>query len=213
MAQLFAPRADVILRAAIVAAAALVIVIPGALWAWARGPAATGQYQVYRQPIPFAHPLHVNALKIDCRYCHAGAERTSMAGLPPTKACVPCHWESLVQSALFAPVRDSLATGRPIPWRRVTRVPDFVFFDHSAHARAAVACQTCHGPVDLMPEVYQAAPLTMEWCVDCHREPERHLATIAVGSSGWRRSDIEGGAELAARYDVRRLTSCTICHR
>src|SRR5919108_4741524 len=135
MPQLFTRRADIILRTVLVSFAALVIVIPTALWAWARSPAATGQYQVRRQPIPFAHPLHVNGLKIDCRYCHTGAERTAIAGLPPTQACVPCHWDSVLQSNLFAPLRASLATGRPIPWQRVTNVPDFVFFNHAAHAR------------------------------------------------------------------------------
>jgi hypothetical protein len=213
MAQLFAPRANVILRTVLVASAALVIVIPTALWAWARSPAATGQYQVRRQPIPFAHPLHVNALKIDCRYCHSGAERAAVAGLPPTAACVPCHWDSMLESKLFTPVRVSLSTGRPIPWQRVTSVPDFVFFNHAAHARGGVVCETCHGPVHLMQEVYQAAPLTMEWCVGCHRAPERYVSTNPVGESAWRRSDLQRGMELVARYDVRRLTSCTTCHR
>jgi Cytochrome c7 and related cytochrome c len=192
MPQLFSPRADLTLRISAVAVGGFSMVLLVAIWAFARSPAATGQYHSARQPMPFAHTLHANGLRIDCRYCHTGAERSSMAGLPPTQACVPCHREATLHSTLFAPVRNSLATGRPIPWRRITSVPDFVFFNHAAHVRHGVACETCHGPVQLMNDVYQAAPLTMEWCVDCHRFPERHVA----------------GHER-----VRRLTSCTTCHR
>src|SRR5215831_8241564 len=128
MSQLFSERADVIVRTALAAAVALIVLLPLAVWAFARSPASTGQYQTYRQPVPFAHTVHVSGLKIECGYCHAGAERSATAGLPPTTACVPCHQESTRDSNLFEPVRRSLSTGRPIPWRRVTSVPDFVFF-------------------------------------------------------------------------------------
>lgn len=186
--QLFPPRADIILRSVVAAAAAVVVLAPVAIWAFARSPAATAQYLRPQQPIPFAHTIHVNGLRIDCRYCHAGAERSASAGLPPTEACVPCHTGGLLQSRLFGPVRESLSTGRPIAWLRVNSLPDFVFFNHAVHVRTGVACETCHGPVRYMQQVYQAAPLTMEWCVECHRASED-------------------------RYHVPRLTSCTTCHR
>jgi hypothetical protein len=211
--QLFAPRANIIVRTVLVAACACVLFVPLAVWAFARSPAATGQYATPRQPIPFSHPLHVNGLRIECRYCHAGAERAAMAGLPPTQACVPCHQDSFLASPLFTPVRESLSTGRAIQWVRVTSVPDFVFFNHAVHVRRGVECQTCHGPVELMPQVYQAAPLTMEWCMDCHRAPERHLGRMKTVAIGWMRPDPADGRARAARYDVDRLTSCTTCHR
>ena len=213
MAQLFSPRADTLLRTILIAGAAIVLFLPMAVWAFARTPAATGQYRAYRQPIPFAHTLHVNGLRIDCRYCHAGAERAAMAGLPPTTACVPCHIKGLVASNLFTPVRESLSSGRPIPWRRVTTLADFVFFSHAVHVRTGVECDTCHGPVQLMQDVYQAAPLTMEWCVACHRAPEEYLRTRETQVDGWRKTSPERGRLVAAQYNVQRLTSCTSCHR
>jgi hypothetical protein len=213
MAPLFPPRANLVVRTVLVGMGAFGLCVPVAVWAFARTPAATGQFQRYRQPVPFSHALHVNGVRIDCRYCHAGVERAAMAGLPPTTACVPCHQDTLLNTNLFAPVRQSLADGRPIPWRRVTSVPDFVFFNHAVHVTSGVACETCHGPVDLMQEMYQAAPLTMEWCLACHRAPERNMALRDAAVSGWKRADPERSRALAAQYDVQRLTSCTTCHR
>lgn len=213
MAQLFTPRADVLLRTTVVAAAALGLVATVGLWAFARTPAATAQYSAPSQPVPFAHPLHVSGLHIDCRYCHAGAERSAMAGLPPTSACVPCHRDALFQSSLFAAVRTSLSTGRPIPWQRVTHVPGFVYFNHAVHVRNGLDCETCHGPIHLMQQVYQAAPLTMEWCLQCHRAPERYISPKSAAVAGWTRGDPSRGRMLAAQYDIQRLTSCTTCHR
>jgi hypothetical protein len=213
MAQLFPPESNAIVRTVFVAVAASMLVLPLAVWAYARSPAATGQFQSRRQPVPFAHTVHASGLRIACVYCHAGAERSASAGLPPTAACVPCHQDSVFKSNLFTAVRQSLASGQPIPWHRVNSVPDFVFFNHAAHVRNGVACDTCHGPVHLMNEVYQVAPLTMEWCVACHRNPARYMSTKETRVAGWRRGDVERGAALAAHYDVGRLTSCTTCHR
>jgi len=213
MGPLFSPRANRVATEVAVLAVALLVLAPLALWAFARTPAATGQYRAYQQPVPFAHTLHANALKIECQYCHAGADRASMAGLPPTDACVPCHLDSLIQTSLFAPVRASLASGRPIAWQRVTRLADFVYFSHAAHVRHGVDCDTCHGPVASMTVVYQAAPLTMEWCVQCHRAPERYVRTRTTSLSGWRAADAVLSQAAARKYDVARLTSCTTCHR
>jgi len=213
MPQLFPSGTNTVLRTIVAAAVAFGAVVTFAVWAFARTPAATGQYRAYRQPVPFSHPLHVNGLKIDCRYCHVGAERAAMAGLPPTQACVPCHLDSLINADLFAPIRASIKNGQPIPWQRVTRVPDFVYFNHAVHVRTGVSCESCHGPVNMMATVYQAAPLTMEWCLQCHRAPERYMAIRDAAVTGWTRGDRQRGAVVAARYDVQQLTSCTTCHR
>jgi hypothetical protein len=213
MPPLFQPRANVIVRVVLVAAVALVIVSSFAVWSFARSPVATGQYQSTAQPVPFAHNLHVNGLNIPCAYCHAGVERAAMAGLPPTDACLPCHRQELLDSPIFAAVRQSITTGQPIGWRRVTNLPDFVFFNHAAHVRHGVGCDVCHGPVEAMSEVYQTAPLTMEWCLACHRSPERYVAPKTTTLAGWRAGDAGAGAALVARHRIERLTSCTTCHR
>ena len=115
------------------------------------------------------HRIHVAGLRIDCRYCHQGADRAAYAGLPATAVCVSCHTPLWLSSQVFTGVRQSLASNRPIPWRRVNQLPDFVFFNHAIHARGGIGCESCHGRVDRMAQVSQAAPLTMSWCVGCHR--------------------------------------------
>lgn len=213
MSQLFPPRANVILGTVIAICAACAVVLPAAVWAFARAPGATGQYRTFTQPVPFSHPLHVNGLRIDCQYCHAGAMRAAFAGLPPTQACVPCHWDGMLQTSAFAAVRQSLSSGTPIPWRRVNSLPGFVFFNHAVHTRSGVTCGRCHGPVELMAQVYQAAPLTMEWCLECHRDPARYLSTTETTAAGWWMVDPARSRARAAQYDLRPLTSCTTCHR
>lgn len=213
MAQLFSPRSDIVLRVTFVAFVVVMAGAPLAVLGFARTPGATGQYRAFAQPVPFDHPLHVRGLLIDCRFCHSGVETAAMAGLPPTQVCVPCHIDALMQTPLFAAVRTSLRTGRPIAWKRVHSVPDFVFFNHAVHVRNGVDCATCHGPVESMRQVYQAAPLTMEWCVECHRAPERYIAVRDTTVRGWKRGDLARGRALATHYDIARLTSCTTCHR
>jgi hypothetical protein len=183
---------------------------------WVRTPWARGEHAAIVQPIPFDHRLHAGPLRIDCRYCHAGADRSASAGLPSTRQCVTCHTPLWMSSAPMAPVRQSIATGRPIPWQRVTQLPDFVYFDHSIHISKGVGCETCHGRVDQMAQVRQVAPLTMTWCVDCHRDPGRRLRPVRdVTVMGWTRpSAVDSlGVVLLARNHVRSLVNCSTCHR
>jgi hypothetical protein len=163
--------------------------------------------------------VHAGALRIDCRFCHATAERSSSAGLPPTAACVGCHNDVLFATSIFAPVRKSLSTSRPIDWRRVNALPDFAFFDHSIHLAKGVGCETCHGRVDEMARVEQAAPLTMGWCLGCHRNPTPHLRPESeITTMGWDaaherpRSD-SIALRVSRENHVRGLVSCTTCHR
>lgn len=213
---LFSPRANAVARSVLVAAVCVAIAAPVAVMAWARTPTATGQYVRVQQPLPFDHVLHAGDFRIDCRYCHAAAEQSATAGMPATSVCVPCHQQTLLRSSLMTPVRLSLATGRAIPWQRVTSVPDFVYFNHAIHVRKGVGCETCHGRVDRMQRVYQVAPLTMQWCLDCHTHPEQHLRPVtAVATMGWVAPVQQAalGRVLAQRYGVRELTTCTTCHR
>ena len=137
--------------------------------------------------------------------------------MPSTAKCVPCHSDVWLASDAFAPVRASIRTGRPIPWNRVNRLPDFAYFHHGIHSARGIGCETCHGRVDRMDAAVQTAPLTMEWCLECHRAPAAHLRPRAmITAMGWRpEGDPEAaGAELARRYDVRaNVTYCTACHR
>ena len=193
---------------------AVVIGGPALLMAWVRTPDLRRQYEPVAQPILFSHPVHVTGLRIDCRYCHATVERAAYAGLPPTTTCVPCHNALTMQSAFLAPVRASLAAGRPIPWRRVNGVPDFVFFNHAAHVTQGVGCETCHGRVDRMDQVHQAAPLTMGWCVSCHRDPASQLRPVSeVTTMGYRATGRAPDAVPTLRHGARELTDCSTCHR
>jgi hypothetical protein len=215
MPALFTPRANAVARLTLAALVVAVLAVPALAMAWVRTPWARGERRRVVQPVAFDHQFHA-AMRIDCRFCHAGAERGASAGLLSTQQCAACHTRLWLSSNLFAPVRRSLAAGRPIPWRRVTQLPDFVYFDHASHLRKGVGCETCHGRVDTMQTVRQVAPLTMTWCVGCHEHPEPSLRPIErVAAMGWSAGpDADSiGRALAQRYRVRRLTNCTACHR
>jgi Cytochrome c7 and related cytochrome c len=184
------------------------------------------------QPVPFSHQHHVTGLGIDCRYCHTSVENSGFAGIPPTKTCINCHSQIWTNAALLEPVRESFRTGKSLQWTRVNQLPDFVYFDHSIHINKGVGCTTCHGPVGQMPLMYQYASLQMEWCLDCHRAPEKYLRprdevfnvqytgptfTAPVEVDGHRFSDqLSLGTALKQKYKlrtVRDITSCNTCHR
>ncbi len=212
MSALFTPRADLWLRAALLAVGACVIGFPTLLMAWVRTPQVTGQYDPVEQPVLFDHRHHVLDAAIDCRYCHDGAERSAKAGIPATSVCMGCHAQVWNRSEQLEPVRRSFFEGEPIPWNRVHRLPDFVYFDHSAHLAAGVGCVTCHGRVGEMAQVEQVAPLTMSWCVDCHRSPERELRPRSLVAS-MEPVPAAIAAEAAREHPVRHLTHCSACHR
>lgn len=216
MRPLFTPRADTLLRLGLALGASAPVAAVAAAMAWVRSPYGTGQREPVEQPLPFDHRHHVRDDGIACGYCHAGARSSPFAGVPPTALCMGCHAQVWSGSPLLAPLRRSHETGAPIRWRRVHRLPDFVFFDHAAHVTHGVGCAVCHGRVDLMASVYQQEPLTMEWCIDCHRDPDPHLRPLAaVEDMDWRPSRdarLEGRAVRAA-LGVRPTTHCTTCHR
>ena len=140
-----------------------------------RSPYATNAGVIKDQPVPFSHAHHVGDDGIDCRYCHAGAETSSFAGLPPTQTCMNCHAYVWRKADALAPVHESYRTGEPIAWNRVNDLPDFVYFDHSIHVQKGVACRTCHGEVDTMPLMWRESTLLMEWCLACHRAPKLNV--------------------------------------
>lgn len=175
------------------------------------------------QPVPFSHALHVGQLKMDCRYCHSTVEDAAFAAVPPTQVCLNCHAAIKSESPKLEVVRDSFESGEPISWIKVHDVPDFVYFNHSAHINKGVACESCHGRIDEMEEVYQAKSLSMAWCLECHRAPENHLRPQdALTTMGWDAQEATGksqkelGQELAEFYRLQSphfMTSCSTCHR
>jgi hypothetical protein len=195
------------------------------------------------QPVPFSHQHHVTGLGIDCRYCHTSVETSSFAGIPPTKTCMNCHSQIWTNAQLLEPVRASFRSGESLQWTRVNQLPDFVYFNHSIHINKGVGCNTCHGPVDQMPLMYQQASLQMEWCLGCHRDPGKNLRPRdqvfnmryqppsernPVSADGKSFTDQDAlGAFLITQYKVRTgrlmqndgkpsvsdITSCTTCHR
>ncbi len=169
-----------------------------------------------RQPVPYSHALHAGDLGIDCRYCHTGVERAAHAAIPPTETCMNCHATILPDSDKLAAVRESYSSGMPIPWIRVHDLPDYVYFDHSAHVRRGVGCVDCHGRVDRMEVVRQEQPLSMSWCLDCHRRPDSRLRPLdQVTNVRWR----PDGDPAAAAAHLRRALGiapsedCGTCHR
>jgi hypothetical protein len=165
------------------------------------------------QPVPYSHALHVGQLGIDCLYCHTTVDRAAHAAVPPTDTCMNCHATILPDSPKLLPVRESHATGMPVRWVRVHDLPDYVYFDHSAHVNRGVGCVECHGRVDTMDVVHQDQPLSMGWCLDCHRDPVPHLRPIdRVTDLAWRPSP-EMQRQLALEYGVRPSEDCSTCHR
>jgi hypothetical protein len=157
------------------------------LAAFYRSSYATGIYEVVPQPVAFSHAHHVGQLGIDCRYCHDTVERSHFAGIPPTKTCMNCHQQMWTGADLLEPVRESWRTNTPIVWNRVHNVPHYAYFNHSIHVAKGVGCQSCHGNVDTMNLTYQSKTLLMEWCISCHREPEKHLRPKSeVTNMTWR---------------------------
>jgi hypothetical protein len=167
---LFPKSANALFRVALAAIGGTIVSAPIAMIAWARTPYATGQDEPLPQPVKFDHRHHVNDNGIECLYCHSEAPRSKTAGMPPTALCMGCHAQVWTNSPELALVRKSALEGEPIHWNRVNRLPDFVFFDHSIHIHDGVGCETCHGHVEQMGQVFAAKSLTMDFCIDCHRE-------------------------------------------
>lgn len=216
MAQIFHRSTNTLSRLSIYGA---VFVLAGLAWLAAainRSPYVT-QVDVHReQPVPFSHEHHVRGLGLDCRHCHTTVEETAFAGIPPTKTCMTCHSQIWAESPMLEPVRASLRTDRSLQWTRVHDLPDFVKFNHSIHVAKGVGCSTCHGQVDQMPLTWQTATLQMEWCLECHRAPERYVRPRdQVFNMDWRppADPREQGRRLVRQYEIQNQTDCSVCHR
>jgi hypothetical protein len=168
MPQLFPEKANAITHIVLVTVAVLLLTVIAVAIGFDHSGYNTGAYMEREQPLLFPHNHHVAQDGISCRYCHASVEVAARAGMPPTQTCMNCHAQIWADSPYLEPVRASWRTNVPIAWRKVHDLPDFVYFDHSAHVTKGVGCSTCHGNVESMVVAYQVAPLTMSWCLDCH---------------------------------------------
>jgi len=217
MPQIFRPSADSLARVAIVTLVLLAIGIPTTVAIVQRSSLVTDVGVVQVQPVFFSHKHHVADDGIDCRYCHTSVEESPFAGMPSIEICMNCHRQIWNESPMLEPIRTAYRTGAPIAWKRVHDLPDFVYFDHSIHVAKGVGCETCHGRVDRMPLLWRVNTLQMDWCLECHRHPERQVRPRdQVFTMGWRppgNDQIALGSRLVQAYGIQRKTDCSICHR
>ena len=186
MAQVFDRSSNALARASLVLSGLIVIAVGLGLDQLQRSPWVTRQGQRPDQPVPFSHKHHVEGLGLQCQYCHTSVEKSSYAGIPPTKTCINCHAQIWTNAELLEPVRHSWATGESIQWIRVHDLPDYVYFNHQIHVNKGIGCASCHGRVDEMPLMYQQNSLQMEWCLNCHRNPAQNLRpTSEIYNMAW----------------------------
>ena len=158
MAQIFHRSTNTLSRVTIFGAVFIIGFVFWVIGGIVRSPYATDQGIAREQPVPFSHQHHVAGLGIDCRYCHTSVETSNFAGIPPTQTCMNCHSQIWTNAAMLEPVRASFASGRPIVWSRVHRLPDFVHFNHSIHVAKGIGCATCHGRID---KLLHASPVLL----------------------------------------------------
>jgi hypothetical protein len=212
---LFPPWTNTVARVVLLGALTTVLGLIGLGLVYVRSPLFTGQNEPVVQPIEFDHRHHVSDDGIDCRYCHTTVDRAPSAGYPSTEVCLNCHAQVWNKSPMLDPVRQSFFTDRALEWRRVHDLPDHVYFNHAIHVNKGVGCVTCHGRVDRMAEVMRVHPLTMGWCLECHRDPIKNLRPRAhITDMTWEPEDpVATGQAVAAANQVHTRTSCTTCHR
>jgi hypothetical protein len=216
MPQVFHRSTNTLSRVSVFGAA---FILAGLIWMgylFVRSPYVTAVGVVRPQPVQFSHEHHVHDDGIDCRYCHVSVENSSFAGIPPTETCMNCHSLLWADSPALAPVRESWENDVPIHWTRVHNVPDHVYFDHSIHVQKGIGCESCHGRVDLMPLMMKTEPMTMQWCLDCHRNPEERVRPREeVFTMGWVPPVPQEvlGPQLVEEYNIQVKTDCWYCHR
>jgi len=216
MAQVFQPSSNTVAPGVLIALVLTPFVLGGVVWLLVWSPYSTAVGVPMNQAVPFSHEHHVGGLGIDCRYCHTGVETAAFAGVPSTRTCMTCHSQLWTEAPLLEPVRESLIANEPMRWKRVHALPDYVYFDHSAHVTSGISCVSCHGRVDRMPLVAKQETLYMRWCLECHRHPERKLRDRSeVFDMASRDPEPEVGLERLKAYHIQpaRLLDCSLCHR
>jgi len=168
------------------------------------------------QPVSYNHEFHAGELGIDCRYCHYNVETQAHANIPSSELCLNCHDQIKQDSPYIKDIKQSYDSEEPIDWVNVHMLPDYVYFDHSRHVNSGVSCVQCHGRVDQMEIVQQVEPLSMSWCLDCHRNPapsiwpKEHVTNLSWESD---EDPLEMGSRLVEEYHLNPKIECSVCHR
>jgi hypothetical protein len=196
MPQIFSRGANIVPLKIILVLGALATAAMGTVWYYFT-PKYTKAGYMPPQPIPFSHKIHAGQLGLDCRYCHSFVETAAHSNIPAAQVCMNCHSQVQKDNPKLEPLRQAWATGKPIPWVQIHKTPDYAYFNHSVHINRGVSCVSCHGRIDQMEVVYQEKPLSMKWCLECHRAPENALRPLdKVTDLGW--TPPTNGGELAA---------------
>ena len=216
MSQIFQRSANTLSKVSIFGVLTLVASLILLAMALGRSSYVTGAHEYVQQPIQFSHLHHVLDDGIDCKYCHTSVETSPFAGIPPTKTCMNCHSQIFSTEPILEPVRASFRDNKPLSWVRVHDLPDFVYFNHSIHVKKGVGCESCHGRVDQMPLMQQERSLQMEWCLDCHRAPEKFVRPRSeITTMGYEPPEPQStlGPKLVKEYGIQTRTTCSTCHR
>ena len=218
MAQIFHSKTNILSKVSIIVGALLAGGALALVLGLARSPYVNMVGVSREQPVPFSHKHHINGLGIDCRYCHVSVEDAAFAGIPAVKTCMTCHSQIWTEAPILEPIRASYRTDEAIKWLRVHDLPDFVYFNHSIHVRKGVGCESCHGRVDQMPLMMKQYSLDMQWCIQCHKQPEKFIRPReAVYQMGWKPEgdQLALGKKLVDDYhiDKAKMLNCSICHR
>lgn len=217
MSQVFTRRADLWLGRSMVGAILGVTIAVTCLYYYGP-PQYTRVGYAPSQPVAYSHAQHVGQLGISCLYCHTNVEQSPHANVPNSQTCMNCHTAIKATSPLLSQIRESYSTGNPVGWERVHQVPDYVQFNHSVHVKRGVSCVSCHGKINEMSVVRHDQPLSMSWCLDCHRHPEKHLRFDEdVYNLDWKPPQGETQTDLGnlvkKRYGTKSLVECSACHR
>jgi len=169
------------------------------------------------QPVPFPHSVHVDQLGMDCRYCHSAVEKSWYSNVPASGTCMNCHQQVLKDDPRLQIIRDSAATGKPVPWVQVHKVPDYVYFNHSVHVNRGISCVHCHGEINKMDEVRHAKPLSMTFCLECHRDPAPNLRPLdKITDLSWNPHENlpkDWGVNAKKEWRINASQNCSACHR
>lgn len=214
MPQIFPKKANLMPLLSLVGAALGGILLIFLVWYYF-SPEYTDVGYAPEQPVPYSHRLHVGQLGLDCQYCHTNVEMAATANVPPTQTCMNCHGQIRTESLNLLPVRESWATGEPVEWVKVNFLPDYVHFSHAIHVNNGVGCETCHGRIDKMEVVEQVEPLSMGWCLECHRQPELYLRPDSlVTTMGYAHPSnfVERNLERMNQEGIMPPTDCSACH-
>jgi ferredoxin len=215
MANIFPKSSNVLVIKLAVALVSVGAVVAGLVWYYFTPKYTRVGYEP-QQPVSYSHALHVGQLGMDCRYCHSFVDQAAASNIPTTQTCMNCHNKIQKGNPKLKPLQDSWDTGEPMRWVKIHNVPDYAYFNHAVHVNRGVSCASCHGKINEMEVVYHDKPLSMAWCLECHRAPENHLRPLSqVYNLDWSAGEKqkELGNVLKEKWNINPPLHCGGCHR